>query len=234
MLASQKIDRAELDASLTRGVLKIARLSGQVFGGAVSIGGTIDASGRSLAIDLGGDAMGMALGPLLRGTTGSSHFGDDNLTVTLEGRLDASGIRLTGRGATPAELRDGLSGVATIGGHLQPTVVKGSPGFARFATSLGSIFSEEMAFAAMMLRSFIDRQSRIAGQVRLQGGHVVTENHAVHGNDATAVISSRTSLPSSTTDTTVRFSGGSGNFLVTLKGPLDAPAFNAGRPPRTR
>lgn len=234
VLASQKIDRAELEASLTRGVLKIAKLSGQVFGGGVNIGGTVDASGKSLSIDLSGDAMGLALGPLLRSTTGSSNFGDDHLTVTLEGKIDASGIRLTGKGSSPAELRESLSGVVTVGGHLQPTVVKGSPGFAKFATGLGSIFSEEMAFASMMLKSFIDRQSRIAGRVQLQGGHVVTENHTVQGHDAAAVISSRTSLPASTTDTTVRFSGGSGNFLVTLKGPLDAPTFTAGRPPRSR
>ena len=228
-VASLKIDYADLDASLTRGVLTISKLTGQLYGGGVSFAGTIDASGAALAVDLKGDVRGLYLGQLLRGTAGSSSFGNSSLTVSMDGKLDATGIRLTGKGRTPEEVRNGMTGGAALTGFVYPTVIKGSRSFAAFATSLGSIFSEEMAFDSLMLKGFVDRQSKVAGRLQLQGGTISTDNQTIQGQNATAVITSRTSLPGSTTDTSVRVTSGGRQFVVTFKGPLSSPVINTAR-----
>ena len=108
-------------------------------------------------------------------------------------------------------------------------MIKGSRSFASFATALGSIFSEEMAFDSMMLKGFVDRQSTVSGRLVLQGGTVSTDNQTVQGQNATAYVTSRTSLPASTTDTSVRISSGSRQFVVTFKGPLSSPVVNTAR-----
>ena len=228
-MASLKVDYADLDASLTRGVLKISRLTGQLYSGSVNFAGTVDASGSALAVDLKGDVKGIYVGQMLRDTAGSNSLGNSSLTVAMDGKIDATGIRIAGKGNSPAAIRNALTGGATLGGYLYPTVIKGSRSFASFATGLGSIFSEEMAFDSMMLKGFVDRQSKIAGRLVLQGGTVSTENQTVQGQNTTAYVTSRTSLPASTTDTSVRVSSGSRQFVVTFKGPLSSPVVNTAR-----
>ncbi|MCX7366146.1 MAG: AsmA family protein [Alphaproteobacteria bacterium] len=227
--ASLKVDYADLDASLTRGVLKISRLTGQLYSGSVNFAGTVDASGAALEVDLKGDVKGIYVGQMLRDTAGSNSLGNSSLTVAVDGKIDATAIHVSGKGNSPATMRNGLTGGATLSGYLYPTVIKGSRSFASFATGLGSIFSEEMAFDSMMLKGFVDRQSKVAGRLVLQGGTVSTDNQTVQGQNATAYVTSRTSLPASTTDTSVRISSGSRQFVVTFKGPLSSPVVNTAR-----
>lgn len=228
-IASLTVDYADLDASLTRGVLTISRLTGQIYGGGVDFNGTIDASGKTLAVNVKGDVRGIYVGQLLRGTAGSNSLGNSSLTVAMDGKLDATGIQVSGRGNSPMEVRNGLTGGAALTGFLYPTVIKGSRSFASFATGLGSIFSEEMAFDSMLLKGFVDRQSKVAGRLVLQGGTISTENQTIQGQNTTAYITSRTSLPGSTTDTSVRVSSGSRNFVITFKGPLSSPVIDTAR-----
>ena len=228
-IASLTVDYADLDASLTRGVLTISRLTGQIYGGGVNFSGTIDASGKALAVNVKGDVKGIYVGQMLRGTAGSNSLGNSSLTVAMDGKLDATGIQVAGKGNSPMEIRNGLTGGAALSGYLYPTVIKGSRSFASFATGLGSIFSEEMAFDSMLLKGFVDRQSKVAGRLLLQGGTISTDNQTIQGQNATAYITSQTSLPGATTDTSVRVSSGSRNFVVTFKGPLSSPVVNTAR-----
>jgi hypothetical protein len=166
---------------------------------------------------------------MLRGTTGTNNFGNDDLTVAIDGKLDATGIRLAGKGRSPQEIRDGMAGSAAVGGTLYPNVVKGSQSFAEFATSVGSIFSEAMAFNSFILGAFINRQNTLAGQLQLSGATVTTQNQTIQSQNAIASITSRTDVVQAVTDTTIQVSGGSDRFVATVKGPLSAPVLNTSR-----
>jgi hypothetical protein len=136
---------------------------------------------------------------------------------------------MSGQGRSPQEIRDSLNGAAAVSGYLYPAVIRGSQGFAQFATSLGSIFSEGMAFNSLILQSFVSHQNTLSGQLQFRGGTVTTQNQTVQGQNATAVITSSTNVVAATTDTTVRVNGGSGRFVATIKGPLSAPSLNTAR-----
>jgi hypothetical protein len=228
-VASLQINYCDFTASLTNGRLTLSKLTGQIYGGGVDFSGTVDATGNALAVDVKGDVRGIYIGEMLRGTTGTNNFGNDDLTVAIDGKLDATGIRLAGRGRSPQEIRDGMAGSAAVGGYLYPNVVKGSQSFAEFATSVGSIFSEAMAFNSFILGAFINRQNTLAGQLQLNGATVTTQNQTIQSQNATASITSRTDVVQAVTDTTIQVSGGSDRFVATVKGPLSAPVLNTSR-----
>ena len=75
-IASLKVTYADMQASLKNGVFKIAKLTGQFYGGAVDFNGTIDATKNTLALDLKGSLQGIYLGEMLRGTAGTNSFGN--------------------------------------------------------------------------------------------------------------------------------------------------------------
>ncbi|MFI5000449.1 MAG: AsmA family protein, partial [Reyranellales bacterium] len=65
-IASLKLNYADFDATLSNGVLKMSRLTGQFYGGAVDFTGVVDASGPVLALDFKGSLQGIYLGEMLR------------------------------------------------------------------------------------------------------------------------------------------------------------------------
>jgi uncharacterized protein involved in outer membrane biogenesis len=228
-VASLKINYCDFNATLSNGRLTLAKLTGQFYGGGVDFSGTVDGTGAVLAVDVKGDVRGIYLGEMLRGTAGTNNFGNDDLTVAIDGKIDATNIRIAGQGHSPEEIRNGLAGSAAVGGYLYPNVVKGSQSFAQFATSVGSLFSEAMAFNSLILQAFINRQNAVAGQLQLNGATVTTENQTIQGQNATASITSRTNIAAATTDTTIQVNGGSDRFVATVKGPLSAPTLNTTR-----
>lgn len=228
-VASLQINYCDFQATLNNGRLTLAKLTGQFYGGGVDFSGTVDATGSTLAVDVKGDVRGIYLGEMLRGTAGTNNFGNDDLTVAIDGKIDATGIQIAGKGRSPQEIRDGLAGSAAVGGTLYPNVVKGSQSFAQFATGIGSIFSEAMAFNNFILGAFINRQNTLAGQLQLNGPAVTTQNQTIQGQNATASITSRTDVVQGTTDTTIQVNGGSDRFVATVKGPLSAPVLNTSR-----
>lgn len=230
-LAALKVDYADLEATLVNGVLKIGTLTGQFYGGAVAFTGTIDATGEELAIDLSGDLRGIYLGQLLRGTLGDNRLGSSDFKVVLEGEVDATGIRLTGRGRSALEIRNGLTASGTFGGYLYPLADAGSTGWAKFASGIGSLFSEAMAFNAMVLQSFVNFKNTLSGQWSLSAGTLAMDNPSVHGQSATAYITGSTNVTNETTDTTVRVGSVDNQFIATIKGPLSSPTIVTGRPP---
>ena len=165
-VASLQINYCDFTASLTNGRLTLSKLTGQFYGGGVDFSGTVDATGSSLAVDVKGDVRGIYIGEMLRGTAGTNNFGNSDLTVAIDGKLDATGIRIAGKGRSPQEIRDDLAGNAAVGGTVYPNVVKGSQSFAQFATGVGSLFSDAMAFNNFILDAFINRQNTLAGQRR--------------------------------------------------------------------
>ena len=210
-------------------LLTLAKLTGQIYGGGVDFSGTVDASGNVLAVDVKGDVRGIYLGEMLRGTAGTNNFGNEDLTVAIDGKIDATNIAVAGKGRSPQEIRDGLAGSASVGGTLYPNVVKGSASFAQFASGVASVFSQEMAFNNFILGAFINRQNALSGAVHLNGATVTTQNQTIQGQNATATITSQTNIAQGTTDTTVQVVGGSDRFVATVKGSLAAPTLTTTR-----
>jgi hypothetical protein len=224
--ASLKVLYCDLQATLQNGVAKIARMTGQFYGGAVDFSGTVDAARQSLAIDLGGSLQGIYLGEMLRGMTGRNVFGNDNLMVAMDGKVSITGIELTGSGATPQQLRESLSGRGQVSGYLYPGVASGSLGFAQFATGLGSLFSTDLGFGSAVLSGFVNRQNDFSGELLLSGSTVVLKDHTLKGLNATARINSTNSLVHETTDTVLALDtsgNGSPDYVMTVKGPIASP-----------
>lgn len=232
-VASIRVDYADLEATLRNGLFTLSRLTGQFYGGAVDFSGTINASGNTVAVDLSGSVQGIYFGQMLRGTVGSNSFGDPNLMLAMDGKLSATGIRLTGQGNSPEEIRNNLSGAASLSGYVFPQVTKGSIEFARFATGVGSLFSSEMAFNSAMLQGFVNRQNPIQGQLSLGGGAVTFQSPTIAGANTTATLKGSTNLVTATTDTVVNINTGNdrtaADFVIKVTGPLAAPVVTTGR-----
>jgi len=209
-------------------VFKLAKLTGQFYGGAVDFNGTIDASKDTLALDLLGSLQGIYFGEMLRGTAGTNNFGNEHLKVAVEGKITVMDIELTGSGTTPEQIRNSLRGRGQVSGYVYPAVAGGSLSFASFATGVGSIFSTEMGFNAAVLAGFINHQSPIAGELLLENGTVILPKHTVQGENAVALITSRTSLTEAVTDTTIALDTGqrgSVDYVMTVKGPVSSPTM---------
>ncbi len=227
-IASLRVTYADLQAKLRNGVLSIAKLTGQFYGGAVDFNGTVDATRNALAVDLRGSLQGIYFGEMLRGTAGTNSFGNDNLTVAIEGKINVMDISVQGNGRTTEEIRDTLVGRGQVSGLVFPMATKGSLGFASFATGLGSIFSTEMGFNSAVLAAFVNHQSSIAGEITIANGTVSLIDHKVQGQNAVATITSHTSLTAATTDTTIALDAGQrgpADYVVTVKGPVSAPTM---------
>ncbi|HEY6980512.1 AsmA family protein [Reyranella sp.] len=228
-LTSLTVEQAEIEAALTNGMVKVAKLAGAFYGGAASLAGTIDASGSALSVDLAGDVRGIALDRLLKGTLGRNTLASSGFSIAIEGKVDATDLRITGSGISSQEIRNALSGAATVSGFLHPVVVDGSPAFASFAASVGGIFSDGLAFDAQVLKSFIGRQNPLSGQVSLGAGGLTMENQTIRGASATARISGRASFADDMINSIVTLDSGADRYVTTVKGPLAAPDLNTTR-----
>lgn len=227
-IASIKVTYADMQAKLSNGVFTIGKLTGQFYGGAVDFIGTIDATKDALAVDLRGSLQGIYLGEMLRGTAGTNIFGNDHLTVSVDGKINVMDISVHGSGRTPAEIRNALTGRGQVGGLLYPAVTKGSLGFASFATGLGSLVSTEMGFNSAVLSGFINVQSTVIGELVLANNTISLHNHTVQGQNAVALITSNTSLTGATTDTTIALDTGRrgpADYVMTVKGPVSSPTM---------
>lgn len=228
-IASLQVTYADLQASLRNGVFKIAKLTGQFYGGAVDFNGTIDASKNTLALDLRGSLQGIYLGEMLRGTAGTNNFGNEHLRVVVDGKITIMDIEVTGSGTSEEQIRNSLKGQGHVSGYLYPAVAGGSLGFASFATGLGSVFSTEMAFNSAMLAGFINYQSPVAGVLSLAGDTVTLQNHTVQGQNAVALVTSRNFMTTAMTDTTIALDTGRrgpADYVMTVKGPISSPTMS--------
>lgn len=228
-VGSLKVTYADMEAKLGNGLFTISKLTGQFFGGAVDFNGTIDATKKALAIDFRGSLQGIYFAEMLRGAAGTNIFGNDHLTVSIDGKINITDISIQGGGVSPEEIRNSLTGRGQVSGSLYPAVAKGSLGFASFATGLGSIFSTEMGFNAAVLSGFINQQSTVIGEIFLAKGTVSLRNHTVQGLNAIARITSNNSLVAATTDTVITLDTGVRgpvDYVFTVKGPIAAPSMS--------
>lgn len=226
---SLKVTYADMDATLKNGVVKVSKLTGQFYSGAVDFGGTIDASKDTMTVDVAGTLQGIYVGEMLRGAAGQNVFGNEHLMVAVDGKINVMKIALQGQGNSPEQIRDSLVGQGHLSGVIYPSVAKGSLGLASFATGVGSIFSTEMGFGSAVLSGFINAQSSIEGDITLSNGEIHLQNHAVKGPNATARIDSRTKLTSATTETTIALDAGSNgatDYVMTVSGPISSPTMS--------
>ncbi len=250
--APLRIGNADLAATLKDGVLTVSHFKGALYGGSLAFSGVVNGSQPALSIDFKGDANGISLSEMLRSTSGTNQFGS-SVKVTIDGRLNATGITVRGAGATSDQLKGSMAGGAQLGGHIYAgadkalQVLGGAAAGAaagvvdqtlgnvmgivgqKGGTGVGNILNA----IALVLNRFVNHDSPISGRVEIAGGVLSDRGLVVQGNRATANISTRTNLGNSTTDTTVNFiipEDGSAPYLITtVRGPFSSPSVNVVR-----
>jgi hypothetical protein len=246
-----RIGNADLAATLKDGVLTISHFKGALYGGALNFSGVVNASQPALAIDLKGDATGIYLGEMLRSTRGSNQFGS-TIPITIDGRLNATGIAVRAGGTTSDQIRSSLAGGANLGGHIFIGADKalqflGSAlaGVASgvidntLGNALGIVGQRGMTPTALLnaiqlvLNRFVNHDSPIGGRIDIAGGVLTDRGLHVQGNRATANIATRTNFGNSTTDTTINFviaEDPSAPYLITTaRGSMSSPSLNVTR-----
>ena len=250
--APLRIGNADLAATLKDGVLTVSHFKGALYGGSLAFSGVVNGGQPALSIDFKGDANGISLSEMLRSTSGTNQFGS-SVKVTVDGRLNATGITVRAAGATSDQVKNSMAGGAQLGGHIYAgadkalQVLGGAAAGAvagvvdqtlgnvlgivgqKGGTGVGNILNA----VALVLNRFVNHDSPISGRVEIAGGVLSDRGLAVQGNRATANISTRTNLGNSTTDTTVNFmipEDGSAPYLITtVRGALSSPSVNVVR-----
>jgi AsmA family/AsmA-like C-terminal region len=246
------LGNAEIAATLKEGVLTIAHFTGGLDGGTIALSGVIDGSKPSLSFDLRGEASGIDLAQMLRRQSGSNEIGS-LVRITIDGRLDATGIALRGSGTTIAGLRSSLAGGAELKGHVRAradrfmallgSAATGAVGGAIDVT-LGNIMSvlgdrggvgaaNLLNAVSLVLYRYVNHDSPLAGRVEIADGLLTDRDLTLRGNGATASIATRTDLSRATTDTTINFvlaeEPSAPYLIVTARGPIASPSFHAVR-----
>ena len=246
-----QVGNLDLAATLKDGVLTISRLKGSLYGGSFAFDGVVDASKPVLALGLKGDINGLVLGEMLRSTSGTNQFGGA-IKVTIDGKLDATGLSIRGNGTTADQIKASLAGGAQLGGHIfvgadRALQVLGSAaaGVAggiidnTLGQALGMIgqnglkVGNLLSAGSLVLNRFVNRDNPISGRIDFSGGVLTDRNLAVQGNRATANIVTRTDFRNATTDTTIDVviaEDPSSPYLVTTaRGAIRSPSFNVTR-----
>jgi len=246
------LGKAEIAATLKDGVLIVSRFKGGLDGGTISLSGVIDGSKPTLSLDLTGEARGIDVAQLLRRQSGSNVIGS-LITITVDGRLDATGVALRGAGNTVDEIRRSLAGAAELSGHIQAradrflallgSATTGAVGGVIDVT-LGNIMSafgdrggvgaaNLLNSISLVLHRYVNHDNLLAGHLDVAAGLVTDRNLTLRGNGAVANIMTRTSLSGATTDTTINFvlaeDPSAPYLIVTARGPIASPSFHAVR-----
>jgi uncharacterized protein involved in outer membrane biogenesis len=246
------IANADIAATLKEGVLTIEHIKGALYGGALQFSGTVDGSKPTLSFNFKGDVSGIYIGDMLRQNSGSNQFGSV-VKVTIDGKLNATGVTVTGSGATSQQLKSSMAGGAELGGHIFVGADKAATAIGSAATGVvGGVIDNTLGTAlgavgqkggvgvgnilnaiSLVLNRFVNRDNPISGRVDIAGGVLTDKSLVVSGNGSTANVATRTNLAASTTDTTVNFmisEDGSAPYLITTaRGPLSSPSLNVVR-----
>jgi hypothetical protein len=212
------VETARVEATLADGVLTLSTAAGTWGGGAVRIGGTLDATAVptfEASLDLA-DVDAAAVQPAIDGLRLAG-------PVSLQGALSA-------RGRSERAVVETLTGEGEVNGELR---VRPARSDARLLTVLLGDAAADVAgisrAAERVDAAFRERAMPVAGTWRVSDGTVRTENIALEGDGLTASLSGQANLPDWRTDLRVRLrrpqADGGGPFLdATVQGPLDAPA----------
>lgn len=255
--APLRLSNADIAVTLRDGVLTLQHFRAALYGGTIDLSGTVNGSRPALAVDLRGDVSNLALGEMLRSLSGSNEFGG-RVKITVDGRLNASGITMRGSGATREQIRASMAGGAQLGGHVFVGVDKGllTALGATAAGAVGGVIDNTLGTAlgtalgivgvrggvsvtgllnaaSLLLNRFGNRDNPISGHIDIAGGTLTDRNLVVSGNRAAANIATRTNLAASTTDTTVNFtiaeSGSAPYVVATVRGPFSNLSYNVVR-----
>ena len=244
-----RLNNADIAFTLKDGLLTLDHVKGGLYGGAINLAGTIDARKPALAIDFKGDAKGINLGELLRGTSGSNVFGG-RVRVTVDGQLNATGITLKGAGATREQLRGSMVGGLDLSGHvyagadsalimLGTTAANAVGGVVdnTLGNVLGMVGARSptnlLTAASVLLQRFVNRNNPISGHLDIAGGMLSDKSLVVSGDRATANIVTRTNLVTQTTNTTVNFvlaeDPSAAYIVASVNGPISSPGYSVSR-----
>jgi hypothetical protein len=247
------ISNADLAFTLKDGVLTISHFKGGLYGGSLDLAGVVDGSKPGhLAYDFRGNASSIGVGEMLRSMSGSNQFGGA-AKITVDGRLNASGISVRGAGSTSAEVKGSMAGGAQLGGHIfvgadKALTMIGSAAAGAVGgvidNTLGSALgivgqrggvgvSNLLNAASLVLNRFVNRDNPISGHIDIAGGVLSDRSLLVQGDRATANVVTRTSFAASTTDTTVNITiaedPSAAYLIATVRGPLSSPSYNVVR-----
>jgi hypothetical protein len=245
-----RLSNADIALSLKDGLLTLQHLKGALYGGTLDLSGIIDGRKPQLAFDFKGDANGLYLGEMLRSTAGTNVFGG-TIKVTVDGRLNATGITLKGSGGTREQIRASMAGGAQLGGYVFLGADKGLTTLGSAASgvvggvidnTLGNLLgvvgqrgiaSNLMTAASVILNRLVNRNNPISGHIDIAGGVLSDKNLVVSGDRASAHIATRTNLAAQTTDTTVNLviaeDPSAAYITATVRGPLASPSYSVAR-----
>jgi uncharacterized protein involved in outer membrane biogenesis len=247
-----RLGDADIAATLKDGVLTVAHFKGALYGGSLNLAGVVNASQPALSYDFQGEASGLYLGEMLRSTAGTNQFGG-SIKVTIDGRLNASGLTLRGAGSTSSQLKASMAGGAQLSGHIFAGADRALQMLGSAATgvvggvidnTLGNVLGivgqgnsigvgNTLNAVSLVLNRFVNRDNPISGRVDIAGGVLTDKSLVVQGDRATANVATRTNLSNDTTDTTVNFMIGEDSsapyITVTARGPLSSPSLNVTR-----
>ena len=185
-------------------------------------------------------------------TRGTNQFGG-TIKVTIDGRLNASGLALRGAGSTSSQLKSSMAGGAQLSGHIFAGADRALQMLGSAATgvvggvidnTLGNVLGivgqgnsigvgNTLNAVSLVLNRFVNRDNPLSGRVDIAGGVLVDKALVVQGDRATANVATRTNLVNNTTDTTVNFMIGEDSsapyITVTARGPLASPSLNVTR-----
>jgi len=247
------IANADIAITLKDGVLTLNHFKGNLYGGTLDLSGIVDGSKpAALAFDFKGDASNIIVSEVLRSTAGHNTFGG-TIKVTVDGKINASGITLKGSGTTMAQVKSSMTGGARLGGYIfvgadRALVAAGSAAAGvvggvidnTLGSALGIIgqgggvgASNMLNAASLLLNRFVNRNNPIGGEIDIAGGMLTDRGLNVQGSGATASIATRTNLTNSTTDTTVNFTisedGSAPYIIASVRGPLSSPSYSVSR-----
>lgn len=249
---SLRIGNADLAATLKDGVLTVQHFKGGLYGGSLAMTGTVNGSKPALAFDFKGDANNLIIGEMLRSTSGTNQFGGA-VKVTIDGKLNASGLSIRGGGTTADQIKASMAGGTQLSGHIfvgadktlqmLGTAATGAAGGVidqTLGNVLGAVGQRSgvgvgnlLNAISLVLNRFVNHDSPIAGQLDIAGGVLTDKGLTVQGNRATARVSTRTNLGNSTTDTTINFiiaEDPSAPYLITTaRGSTSSPSLNVVR-----
>jgi uncharacterized protein involved in outer membrane biogenesis len=247
-----RIGNADLAATLKDGVLTVSHFKGALYGGSLALSGVVNGSQPVLGLDIKGDASGLGLGEMLRSTSGTNQFGG-RIKVTVDGRLNASGIAIRSSGSTASQLQASMAGGAQLSGHIYAGADRALQVLGSAATgvvggvldnTLGNVLdifgqggrvspTNILNAASLVLNRFVNRDNPLSGHVDIAGGMLTDKSLVIEGNRATAHVATRTSLVNSTTDTTVSITiaedSSAPYLVVTARGPLSSPSLSLTR-----
>lgn len=224
------LEAVDLAAKLHGGVLEVTRLAGTFEGAGLELTATIDARHAVPVVEVRGGVRSIDISHAIAVAGAANEFGADQLAVSLEGTLSLEDLTLRAEGETSDELIASLAGHGLSTGEVRASVVRGSASFASFATGVASLFSTEMGFTSAVIDGFVGNWIATRGGFEVSGGIVTFDEHTVRAPHATAYVRSRLDLRQRAVDALIALdtgTPGSMDYLMSVRGPLEAPTLRA-------